>query len=94
MNLAVVLGIYVAQSVANDKVQKPIYVEEQSIPAIPTFSPDFDDLVDHTMKHFHIPGVSIAIFSGNDTRAKVSMTSSCLCSCTAILEPQSFNPTI
>ena len=32
---------------------------------------DFDSLVEETLRHLHIPGMSIAVVDGQDTYAKV-----------------------
>ena len=51
--------------------QKPL-IHEPSTP----FNSKFDALVENTLKHFHIPGLSIAVIDGNETFAKVLISCS------------------
>ena len=94
MTLATVLVIQIAKVIAFNQVQNPMYVDELSSPHAAFISPDFDIFVDHTLKHFHVPGVSIAVISGNDTLAKVSIESPCLRSYPTLLEVVVFHPTV
>ena len=50
--------------------QKPL-TDSPSAP----FDSDFDTLVQETLKHLHVPGLSIAVIDGNQTYAKVVLNS-------------------
>ena len=53
-------------SARGNRLQEP-FSDSSSNP----WSPQFDTLVQQTLDHFHVPGLSIAVVDGNDTFAKV-----------------------
>lgn len=63
--LAFPLSLHSAFARGN-RLQEPL-LESSSNP----LSPQFDTLVQQTLDHFHVPGLSIAVVDGNDTFAKV-----------------------
>lgn len=52
---------------AGNRLQEPL-LDSRSNP----FIPELDALVDETLDHFHVPGLSIAIIDGDETFAKVT----------------------
>lgn len=49
-----------------NRLQEPL-LDSRSNP----FSPELDALVEETLDHFHVAGLSIAVIDGNETFAKV-----------------------
>ena len=61
------IWLLVFVSITRAKIlQKPM-ISDVSTP----FSSKFDALVERTLRHFHVPGLSIAVIDGNETYAKV-----------------------
>ena len=71
-----VLYFRMSLAVAREGGQQPLLINEPPLLNTLPFSPVFDKFVATTIKHFHIPGLSMAVINGNETCAKVSLPSS------------------